>query len=619
MTVDRSLYSAEQVKELERQLKLCIEKYEKGIPIITDDKYDHFKRVLYKLKPDSQLFNIVGIKPRKNKSEIPFVLGSLKNRIRSDIDEWIDSWFKNSDGFILSHKLDGLAIETKYINSIFVQAWLRGDGFIGEDITEKAKYFVPQKLKSDLIPGEAIFKQEILLNCDPSELGYKNKRNGAAGIINRDDPSLLKHLYVLAHTWANPIGNAINSEKNRLEILSEVTDVVPFRYVWHRDLIIPNAEQMIFEQTQYDKDGIVICVNNTQVENVKYPEKKIAFKFNQLTAISEVEEIEWNPSRTGKIIPLVKIKPVDLGGSTIRKASGFNAKFIYDNNIGPGAKIEILRAGDIIPYIEKVIEMGEDPEILTKCPICSSPCDGDDNNVHLLCSNRNCPAIVTKRIAYFFESLGLEEFSERTIASLNISSIIDVFNLTKEDILKIDGWAETSTTDFLNRISALKNTTPDKLLTALGIENLGKTISKLLINHFTLNELLSGVYPVVNVEFVKKLISIHGIGDKKSVTIIRGLRDNYDLIKELERIGVSHKEDNINKSLKGLSFCITGSLSKPRKTIELIIEQNGGTNSSISSCNYLICNEVSSSSKFEKAIKKGIKIINEKQLYDMIK
>jgi len=155
---------------------------------------------------------------------------------------------------------------------------------------------------------------------------------------------------------------------------------------------------MIEESAHWDRDGIVITVNDSEVENIKLPEKKFAFKFNKMSAEAEVETVEWETSRTGRIIPVVKFKPITLGGATIQRATGFHAKFIYDNGIGPGAIINIVRSGDVIPYIDGVIKKSESVEIPTKCPICRSEnLKTDETQTHIYCTNPNCYAQVQKR------------------------------------------------------------------------------------------------------------------------------------------------------------------------------------------------------------------------------
>jgi DNA ligase (NAD+) len=629
-------YSSEDLDELERQLELCLDAYEKGESMIPDDDYDSYKRILQKIRPNSKFLNKIGNKPKKNKEILPYVLGSLTNKFEDDIEAWLDK-YDTGKGFILSHKLDGVAIECEYTDGQLTGAWLRGDHYEGENITTKALKFVQNKISTNCNPGtgdnKQYFKGETLLNCEPETIKkddgtpYKTKRNAAAGIINRDDHSKLQYLYVLFHTYvpvhvsSHPVAAF---ELARMRYMQEAfgilnRSVVNFSYADSKEMTILAAKEMIDETTQYDKDGIVISINHSEVENIKLPEKKIAFKFNKMAVEAEVVKVEWNTSRTGKIIPVVVVKPVILGGATIQRATGFHAKFIYDNNIGPGAVVKLVRSGDVIPYIESIIKPSDKITNLTTCPTCGKgDLTTDETQTHLYCSNRDCPAQTQKKIAYFFEKLGLENFSEKMITSLGCNSVIDIYNLKKEDILKLDGWAETSTVDFLNRIEQTKKARPEKILAALGIDNLGTTTAKLVLENFTPQDILNALD---NNELLKnvvnKLLLVDGLGSKKITSIIKGLKENKELLKKLMETGVSFS--SVKGPLSGKSFCITGSLSKPRKAYEQIIEKFGGSNTSISSCNYLICNEPSNSNKFQKAKDKGVKIITEQELIALIR
>ena len=624
------VYSSEDLDELEKQLEQCLEAYEIGQPLIEDDQYDHYKRILQKLRPNSNFLAKIGNKPKKNKETLPFILGSLTNKFEDDIQVWLDK-HDNGSGFILSHKLDGVAIEAEYTIGQLTNAWLRGDHYIGENITDKALKFVPNKINTLNNPGtndnKQFFKGEILLNCEPETIGYKTKRNAAAGIINRDDHSKLQYLYVLFHTYVpNPFSShpVVISELARMKYMQEAfgilsNSVIKFSHADSKEMTIEATKEMIEEETQYDKDGIVITVNKSEVENVKLPEKKIAFKFNKMAVEAEVIDVEWNTSRTGKIIPVVVVKPVILGGATIQRATGFHAKFIYENVIGPGAIIKLVRSGDVIPYIEEVIKKAEAYDMLVSCPVCAhGDLLTDETQTHIYCPNKNCPAQVQGKIAYFFEKLGLENFSEKMITSLGCNGVIDIYNLKKEDILKLDGWAETSVTDFLSRIEQTKKARPEKILAALGIENLGVTTSKLILEHISTQEILNALEDQnLMKNIIMRLIQVDGLGQKKIQSIIKGLKENKELIKKLMETGISFVP--IVGPLTGKSFCITGSLSKPRKAYEQVIEKFGGSNTSITSCDYLICNTPSDSSKFKKAVDKGVKIITEQELIELIK
>lgn len=624
-------YTNEDLDELESQLEKCLDAYELGESLITDDDYDQYKRILTQLKPNSNFLKKIGNKPKRNKETLPFILGSLTNKFESEnTSESIQAWLDKNDngsGFVLSHKLDGVAIECEYTNGVLTGAWLRGDHYEGENITAKALKFVPNTIEvlSESLSGKLYFKGEILLNCEPETIGYKTKRNAAAGIINRDDHSKLQYLYVLFHTYIPTLKDTLLSETelDRIVFMEETFGpmsnvVVPFSSADSKEDVTKIAKQLFEQETQYDKDGVVITVNQSEVENIKLPEKKIAFKFNKMSVEAEVVSVEWNTSRTGKIIPVVVVKPVILGGATIQRATGFHAEFILENVIGPGAIVKLIRSGDVIPYISEVIKKAEQADMPTKCPTCGWPMKTEGTKIHLYCINPECAAQTQKGIAYFFEKLGLENFSEKMLTSLGCTNVIDVYKLKKEDILKLDGWAETSTVDFLNRIEETKKARPEKVLAALGIDGLGTTTSKLVLENFSIKEIMDSFNDPTKLQnIIYKLIQIKGLGAKKVSSIMKGLKENKELLENF--ISLTSNLVQVTGRLSGKSFCITGSLSKPRKAYEQVIEKYGGSNTSISSCDYLICNTPSDSSKFQKAKDKGVKIITEQELLTLIR
>jgi DNA ligase (NAD+) len=399
----------------------------------------------------------------------------------------------------------------------------------------------------------------------------------------------------------------------RMEVMSKLIPTVPFKHAVNSLNVVKEAEVMMARETPYDKDGIVIAANHSLVENVKFPETKIAFKFNKQIAQTFIKWIEWNVSRTAKIIPLVYINPVELGGVTIGKCTAFNAKFVKDKGLGLAATIKVCRSGDVIPYIEEVINTSDLVDIPTSCPVCDSPVKWDDTGVHIQCTNLKCPPIIRKKIAHFFLQLGLEFFSEKGISSLGCNCITDVYKLQEKDILKLDGWGEKSAKDFVKRIQDTKQTTPDKLLASLGIHGFGGTLSKLMLDNFTFEQLVG---LSTDSSAIEKLCKIKGVATKRAQTLVVGLRESKDLLQELATLGVNTKIQE-GGTLSGLKFELTGTLSRPRKEVINWIEMNGGRHTSLGSANYLICNEVSSSSKYKKAVESGKEIITEEQMVNL--
>ncbi len=605
--------------ELEYQLREWTEAYGLGFPQVPDDVFDHFKRVLKQLYPKNTLLAEIGARSKKNKEMLPFICGSLTNKFPPDIDAWLKR-YETRHGYVLSHKLDGLALETEWVNGKLKNAWLRGDGFIGENVTEKAKVFLPPALtiaNSIAAPfltkvENIILTHEILLGVEPETLGYKNKRNAVGGIMHRDDGTHLEHLFCLAHNYKNPPEGELSSDELlRMQVLASLVPTVKFQFVENINMVVELATAMLEEETTYDKDGCVIAARKSHVENVKLPEEKIAFKINKQIAGTTAKVIEWNVSRTYKLIPLTYIDPVDLGGVTIGKCTAFNAKFVKDRGLSVGSELKVCRSGDVIPYIEEVVT-SQAVELPHICPSCGSGVVWDDTEVHLYCTNKKCPPVIQKQIAHFFLLLGLEFFSEKMISSLGCNTIADVYNLEESDILNLEGWGDKSAKDFILRLQATKNTTPDKLLASLGISGLGQTMARTILEHHNLAALIKMATDENQADQVNIMCEIKGVAIKRATTILNGLRDNIDLLEQLGSLGLSIK-DQEGGPFEGLGFEITGSLSRPRKEIVSWIEGAGGRQCSLSSATHLICNAESGSAKYKKAQKDGIPIITEEE------
>lgn len=602
-------------EELENLLDAAIKAYEKGEPILSDDEYDLKFRELTKGKPDSYLFDLIGTK-YANSEKIPILMGSLKTHIGTELDKWLAN-YPDDEEFILSHKLDGMACLTEYSYGNFTNAWQRGTGTEGANITDKIRHMVARFIEPYIDEKRVYLKGEILLNCEPETLGYKNKRNAVAGIITKGKENLDK-LYIVFHSLILPTEGVLPTEEERLQCILGNAKV---RYLkTNKQDLLTNATKLFAEETQYDKDGIVICVNKSEPEiKTKYPTHKIALKFNLQRVEATVKEVIWETSRTGKVVPVVHIEPVEIGGVTVSKAAAFNAKTVIANHIGKGTVISLIRAGDVIPYIENTVRnkvFGLNSPYF--CPTCNSVLRWDENHVNLICPNPDCQT--QKKIAYFLEKLGLEEFGLAKISTLKCKSIVEIFELDYDDIVYREGWGNTNTRDFLNRIEKLKKTTPAKFLAALGIDGLGNTTANLLLKSgFTFDYLLEGSISE-EAYLYQELIKVKGIGPTTADNIMDGLEENFDLIQRLFSIGLTFEKKSDTLPLAGKSFCITGTLSEPRKEIERLITANGGENVSAAKCQYLITNDATTgSAKLKKAMEKGTKIISEVEFIKMLK
>jgi len=616
---------------LEKCLRHWNWKYRIGDPEIDDATYDMIYDKLKQLDENNFFLSEVGLKS-KTKERIPYFMGSLETFLDDNIKSWINK-FDEFNEYVISHKLDGVSVEAEYKYGILKNAWLRGDGEKGENITNKCFKFMG-KLQTNKY--DTIFvRGEIMFIGNPVDIGMKNRRNAVAGIIRRDDGKHLEHLSLITHGWLNPFKEYQMCEYDRLQFLSKLLPTVRHELIDEYQLglnkLIEKMQLLYNEDKSYDIDGVVIAINNSSISFDKRPKNKVAYKINRQVTETHVTNIEWNISRTGKIIPLVYIKPVELGGTTISKTSGFNAGFIMSNELGIGSKIILTRSGDVIPYIQKVLttsDLNTTPKI---CPSCESPLVWEGNyitatnnikpkGVNLVCTNPKCEDMIQNYLYYFFSRLGLEHFGKKKIESLNCKSIEEIYNLTFDQVRRVDGWGDKSSYDFIKRINDTRKTTPVLLLSALGIPLLGKTLSKLIINEsgYSFENLF--IESIMNETIIKsRLCQLDGISLHSATLFVNAFKEKYEMVKSLLKYITFIEEDvdtiTTKSILNGNSYCITGKLSKPRKTIEKWIIENGGEIKSVSSCNILICNEKSNSSKYNQAIKRGIIIMTEDELY----
>jgi DNA ligase (NAD+) len=473
-----------------------------------------------------------------------------------------------------------------------------------------------------------ILRGECSLNCPPEQLGYKNRRNGAAGLLKKESmvnsEFLTTFFYeaveMIDHTTLD--GVVVDGKPklafDQLNAIGEMgLNVVKHSYIAHV-AEIPEVAKHIqsecenFNNDLYDADGKVICPNSYVWEDKHIPDQKIAFKINAEAIETTVNKIAIQVSRMGKLIPVVHYDPLKLGGATCSKATGFNYQFLNDNHIGIGSKIMVCRSEEVIPYIrETVAPTGCD--LPSVCPECGGPVDWDANDVHIVCTNQLCPPQLIKNITHFFESLGLEEFGESSFEKLGVKSIQEVYELTYDDIKGMDGFGDKSAKDFVKRVKDTLNTRPEFLIRAFGIELIGKTASKLLTENYSWGT-------IKDVDFTsEELLKLPDVGPGTAHAIMTGLLGVQHLILDLEGLGMTVTTSSGN--LAGKSFCATGKLEKMKRTqLERWVTENGGSICGIKKDPnmYLVCNKASTSAKYKKALSYGISIITEDQLFDMV-
>lgn len=603
------------------QLKKFDNAYYNESAIISDEEYDRLKEKAKKENPDHEYFQTVGSPVKKSKFKLPYILGSL-NKFKTEKE--FNKWYEPEKTYIAEEKIDGLSIYIEYFDNVLKHASTRGDGNIGQDITDKAKFFcpTPKNNRGKLeIRGEVILPGNFHLT-----LGKKTRRNACSGIINQKSTEhcdkLIVRIYELIYS-DDQSEKIQNSELERLWFLRN-----NFGKLTLPKIRIFKPNQLTYKKlidmlnywksdcaNQYDIDGIVLIEKKSKRENIYYPKKKIAFKKDEQAVSTTVINCKWKTSRLGKIKPVLEIEPIIIQGVEIRYVTAHNFEYVRDNCIYFKTKVDIKRSGDVIPYITNVYKHKTDSEHFT-CDICPS-CHSDiyKHGVDLICINKLCEAQTLRRITHFFSTLEVEYMSEKTIDNLmqelNLHTIEDFYNLKSKDLEGIKGFGSKKIKKIIDEIEKSKNCKPENLLAAFGIDGIGKTNAKNILNYYSFNDLFN----------LKDISKINGIGNITNDKFVEGLLQNKSLYEFLKENGLSFQKKLRNNKLENIIFTLTGKGNLKRKDYIEKIENSGGSVSGISNkTSYLVTDNINSNSgKTKKAKKLNIEIISYSKLESMIK
>ena len=557
--------------------------------------------------------------------------------------------------YIAEPKLDGLSVEVIYENGNFVKGSTRGDGFNGEDVTENIKTIkvVPLILRNnELKPPKMIaVRGEVIMNISDFENFNKqliqkneqplaNPRNAAAGSLRRLNPNetALRPLDIYFYEIMTISDIKIENQWNALqclkkwglktnvnaEICKSIDDVITYQ--------IKMFEKR--DKLDYEIDGVVIKLNNIVYQDklsvkAKSPRWAIAFKFPSRKEITQVLDITSQVGRTGTLTPVALLKPVDVGGVTVSRATLHNQDFIDKIDVQIGDFVKIGRAGDVIPEVVEVIKSkrtGKEKKyhIPEKCPICDSKVVMD-GAFYRCTGGLTCIAQLKRSIAHFaskgamdIEHLGIKNV-ELLVDEGLLKSVSNIYTLKKEDLLALPRFADKSAENLIKAIENSKDKNLARFIYALGIQNIGEHIAKILANRFKSLEKLIHAND-------QELLSVFEIGPETVNSIISFFKEKRNLkeIENMKKVGVKavFLKENIEKTgpLSGKNFIFTGTLkSFSRDDAKKILEELGGSATSTISANidYVIVGD-DPGSKYEKAKKLGLKIINEEEFKKMI-
>lgn len=561
------------------------------------------------------------------------------------VDE-LSSWLGGKEG-LLSWKMDGLTVVLTYENGKLLNAVTRGNGVVGEVITNNAKVFknlpvnIPFKGRM-VLRGEAIityseFKKINALLSEEEQ--YKNPRNLCSGSVRQlnNEITAKRNVELYAFTLVEAEGvDFKNSQQNKMEFMKEQG----FQTVEYKVVTAKNIYETVewfsekVKTNDFPSDGLVLLYDDISYgeslgSTAKFPRNTIAFKWADETAKTKLTEVEWSASRTGLINPVAIFEPVELEGTTVSRASVHNISIVKELKLGIGDTIEVYKANMIIPQIAQNLTKSGSLEIPDKCPVC-----GEKTSIHkendvevLFCENLDCLAKKIKSISLFVsrDAMNIDGMSEATIEKFIskgfLHELADLFKLNryKDEIISMDGFGEKSYEKLVKAAETAKITTTAKFIYSLGIANIGLSNAKMVCKAF------SNDFEKIRHASIDELVEIDGVGEIIAESFVKFFanENNNHMVDDLLDIVTLEDEENDNANdMDGMNFVITGSVNhfSNRSEVKELIEGRGGkvTGSVTSKTKYLINNDsTSNSSKNKKAKELGVQIITEDEFIDM--
>lgn len=657
------------MEELTKKTSYYAKKYyDDDKPEISDFEYDMLMLELKELEKkypeyiakDSYTQHVGGnVKAGFSKVEHEVPLLSMQDIFSlEEIDEYVNKIQKQAEenkienkNFVVETKIDGLTASLEYKDGIFVRGSTRGNGLVGEDVTENLKTIknIPKELTEKvniIVRGEVFISSKDFekMNQEREENGeetFANARNAAAGSLRQLDSKITKKrpLDIYVYNIQKIEGKEINSHYEALKYLEKLGfNINPIKIFCKNEEEVNNAIKEIGQKRDsltFGIDGAVIKVDDLSFREIlgttaKNPRWQIAYKYPPEQKETKLIDIVCNVGRTGVITPLAILDPVEVAGSTISKTTLHNEDFIREKDIKIGDTVVIQKAGDVIPEIVKVIKEKRDgtqkdfsmPKV---CPVCGAETKREEGESAVRCMGAECPAKLYRNLVHFVsrEAMNIDGLGENIIDQLMdrklISNIADIYNLTFDDIKTLKKNGTKFATNLVNAIENSKQNDLYRLITALGIMHIGGKASKVLAKKF------KNIDNLANAS-LEELSEIDDIGPIMAQSIVEffGGEQTKDLIKRLKEAGVNTESKEIESEdnrFEGNTFVLTGSLQKfTREEASNIIEKFGGkVSGSVSKkTSYLIAGE-DAGSKLEKARNLGTTILSEDEFLEMIK
>ncbi|MEG0364214.1 MAG: NAD-dependent DNA ligase LigA [Erysipelotrichales bacterium] len=654
------------VIELENELKrYAKEYYTLDNPSISDYDYDKLYQELKNLLNDYPQFlendsitRTIGydILDKFTKVDHTYPMYSLDNAFsEDDLISFNERIIKevNKVDFVLEPKIDGLAISLTYEDGVLIQGVTRGDGLIGEDVTNNIKTIqsIPLKLKDNIdlvVRGEVYLKRSnfIRINEIQESLNkplFANARNAAAGSLRQLDSKVAaaRKLDAFFYTVANYNDLELETHYESLSFLKEQGFDVNDQIVQINDLSnIMNEIEKIHSKREindYDIDGAVLKVNSFSIQEqlgftAKYPKFAIAYKFPAEQVTTKLIDIVYTVGRTGQITPNALLEPVFVAGSKVSKATLHNIEYIHNKDIRINDEVIIHKAGDIIPEVvgpvlDKRDSSSKQVEMISNCPICNSELQKIEDSVDYYCLNEQCPAKAIETYIHFAsrKAMNIIGLGDRIVEEFYndglIKGIADIYLLKdkENEIVNKEGFGQKSFENLISSIEESKKASLARLLFALGIRHLGEKSAKLIAQHFdSIDDIMdASVEQLTNIAEIGPMIA-------QSINQYFSLEDNRVLIQRLKDIGLEMNNEKLiideSSQFTNKTIVLTGTLENyKRSELAKILEAKGAKISgSVSAKTDLVIYGTSAGSKLEKAEKLEIKTLSESELIEIL-
>ncbi|AHJ13208.1 NAD-dependent DNA ligase LigA [Sulfurospirillum multivorans] len=628
--------------------------YVDDAPLASDEEYDTLYHEILNYENENPLFADEHSPTKRvggmvlegfNKAEHKARMWSMEDVFNeADLDAWIERVKKVKENFTFycEPKFDGASLNLIYENGMLKQAITRGDGSIGEDVTENVKtigsiplrinYQEPIEIRGEVVIKKADFER---LNTDRLSAGealFANPRNAAAGSLRQLDTSITAKRKLMFYPWGigiNSLTQSFLSQKMsfvyslgflqppRIVVTQSVDDV----HTLYAELIAKRDE------IEMMMDGMVVKVDDVSLQEelgytVKYPKWMVAFKFPAIEKVTRLKDITLQVGRTGVVTPVAEVEAVNIEGVIVERATLHNFDEIERKDIRIGDSVIIIRSGDVIPKIIKVLTERRDGsekvvERPLNCPVCGS--ELLDDGALIKCQNLSCDARVVGAIIHFAskKALNIDGLGDKIVEQLYAQKLVlhvkDLYTLNSEQLLALEGFKAKKADNLLAAIEQSKGVSLEKFINALGIEHIGEVAAKKIARAFGL-EWLEANY--------EQIIALEGFGEEMAKSLVEFIHVNkaetYELMAVLQPI--ASKLEITESVFTGKTVVLTGSMSQPRDEIKVMLEKLGAkVSGSVSKKTDFVIYGEEAGSKLAKALELGVKTLSESELNGMIK